>query len=551
VSFLSRIFGGNPMALTVKDSAFEQRSLQAARSEIRELRSTVNRYEAAIPFSPDRSYVPGWVRDARYDADPFSRWEMSRKVRDYRRNVWLLQRLEEEFTKWTVGPNGLAVIPNSSDDKWNAAMMESYQEWCESPCLDSTLTMPQVHRLMARESHIDGELFINKTRRKEKGKPSLPAVQLIESHRCSSPGTEYSYGDHSNIIDGVELGIDSATGQPTRPIGYWVRDGIVGDSWVFRSTADMHHVFDPVRIGMFRDITPYHASLPTIGDLGDLEAMEMQKAKQNSEVANILTNPAGEINPNLARQQRWGGSGTVPNPNPNEADMDKRVNMYRRILGSRTIALKTGEKLDQHDSKTPSAATQWYWRYKIGQVCTAANIPLIIVFPELVENINGTVVRGIYDNAHEFFRSKFFVFSHAARDMYRFYAQWARYNDPRCVDAPADWKKCHVIPPRAVNVDIGYNSAATLAELEAGTTNWDDIAGRYGTTAEVLIRKKAKNIAMIKRIAKEESKDGNEVLPSEISAPIADVLQKLGMAKQAEAMAEAAGETQKKEPVEA
>ncbi len=491
----------------------------------------LNRYEAAQPSSPDRSWLPAFVRDARYDANSFTRWELFRKIAYFERNIWLVGAIRDEYVKWTVGPNGMPVIPSSSDPKWNAAMLESYREWCKSPFLDSTLTMGQGHRLMAGNEQLFGEMFINFTRSKQTGRPSQPAIQFIESPRCSEPGLEYSYADGGDIVDGVQLGHDAATGKVTKPIGYHVRDGFMGEEWTFRSTADMLHVFDPKRIGMYRAITPYHASIETLHDLDDLEKMEMQRAKQNAEVANILTNQAGQISNASLRRQAWNNQQQPGTPQAN--DDDKRINAYRKILGSRTIALKNGETLTQFDSKTPSAATQWYWRYKIGQVAAAAKVPLILIFPELIEHMQGTVVRGIYDNAHMFFRGKSHIFATAAERIYQFYANWARYNDPRCVDAPADWAKCHVILPRAVNVDIGRNSAAMLAELAAGVTNLDDIAGASGTTAEVLIRKKARNVAMVKQIAAEESASaGVEVKPGEIMGNLADIASKLSATEQ-------------------
>ncbi len=44
-------------------------------------------------------------------------------------------------------------------------------------------------------------------------------------------------------------------------------------------------------------------------------------------------------------------------------------------------------------------------------VDTPHGVPLLLVFPEMIESFNGTVVRGIYDNAHEFFRGKTFLFA--------------------------------------------------------------------------------------------------------------------------------------------
>lgn len=505
-----------------------------------------NRYEASVPFDPDRSYRPGFVRDARYDANSFTRWELARKIRYDRRNCWLLARHQEVYTKWSVGPNGLQVIPDSSDPEWNKRMLEDYQEWSESPCLDSTLTMPQVHRSMAGEKLFDGELFLNFTHDKAPGKQATPALQLIESHRCSTPGTEYSTREVDDLVDGVQLR-RGANGQPTKPEGYWIKDGFDGDAWTFRSTDQMHHVFDPHRVGMYRDITPYHTVLNPIGDLEDLGDMEMQRAKQNSEIAYLVKTASGELNGNLRRESRYG---TVPTATTEtDKQFAARINQYRKILGSRVVSGRKDDEWQQWANSNPSAATQWYWLYKTAQVCSAVGIPLLVCFPEFITQIQGTVVRGIYDEAHEFFRSQYFLFAVAARKIYRYRAQWARYNVKDLADAPADWAKCHVIPPRAINVDIGNQSAATLAELEAGITNWDDIAGRHGTTAEVLIRKKVKNVAMIKKICAEvSSQEGVEVLPAEVSAPIADVLQKMATANQANAAAEGSGDDEGDSP---
>lgn len=486
-----------------------------------------NRYEAAQPSSPKRSWIPGFMRDAKIDANSWSRWEMTRKIRYFERNVWLVSANRDTHVKWTVGANGLGVVPASSDVEWNKAMLESYEEWCEKPCIDSTIPMRQVHRQIAGTCHLENDMFVHKTRIKNNCEPTKPAIQLIESHRCSIPGQAYSTKDDPEKIDGVEMGKDEF-GRNVGPVGYWILDDELMTQWAYRSVNEMHHIFSPERIGMFRGITQYHSVMNTLHDLDDLEGFAMERAKNISEVSYVLTSPSGEINRDIRRAKKFGfglGESSLP-LDPKEDEMAQRMSLYRKVLGARVMALKTGEKMEQHALESPSVAEQWFWRYKIGQVSKAAGIPLALIFPELIETINGTIVRGIYDDAYETFRGYFFLYAAAAINIYRFWANWARYNDPRCVDAPADWKKCHVVPPRAVNVDIGYTSAATLAELEAGITNWDDIAGRYGTTAEVLIRKKAKNVAMIHAIAIEEGVD-----PAEISAPIADIIQKLAAAE--------------------
>lgn len=550
----------NALAFALDAAEGQRMSSAMIRSAAAFTAGMCNRYEAAQPASPKRSYIPALVRDARYDANSWSRWEMTRKIRYFERNVWLVQALRDEHVKWTVGPNGLHIQPATDDEEWNKRTLEAYQEWCESPTLDTTVDMATVHHQIAGAVHLENDVFVHYTRKKDDGKQATPAVQLVESHRCSAPGTAYTAKDTPDLIDGVQLS-RGADGRTAGPIGYWIIDNLAGDEWTFRGTDIMHHIFNPERVGMYRGITNYHSVMNTLHDLDDLELMEMDRAKDNSSISNIITTPTGEIGPDALRQRRFGYGSNQVNNDTKDEDMNRRIELYRKILGSRTIALKTGETLTQFDSKSPSAATQWYWRYKIGQCCYVAKVPIIMIFPELTEGIQGTVVRGIYDNAHESFRKSFFLYAKAAVRMYRYFVNWARYNDPRCYDAPANWNKCHVIPPRAVNVDIGYTSAAKLAELEAGTMNFDDIGGAYGTTGEVLIDKKARNVYQIKKAAKKWSKDGIQVLPEEISAPIADVLQKVAMAQAALIQAENGGGDEggdakvkngkKKEPVSA
>jgi len=149
-----------------------ERSLRAAKRQVSKLAKVVNRYEAAQPSTPKRSWIPAFVRDARQDANSWSRWEMTRKIRYFERNVWLVQALRDEHVKWTVGPNGLIIRPDSIDTEWNKRAFDSYMEWCERPCFDSTISMTQVHKQIAGTCHLERDLFVHKTRLKWQGNPA-------------------------------------------------------------------------------------------------------------------------------------------------------------------------------------------------------------------------------------------------------------------------------------------------------------------------------------------------------------------------------------------
>src|ERR1019366_9165115 len=104
--------------------------------------------------------------------------------------------------------------------------------------IDSLRHMSGVHKLIARSFDLEGEIFILKTREKKGGRQSVPRVQLVESHRCSTkggrqsvprvqlveshrcstPGFGSSDGNVADWIDGVKVDENG------KPIAYALRD---------------------------------------------------------------------------------------------------------------------------------------------------------------------------------------------------------------------------------------------------------------------------------------------------------------------------------------
>jgi hypothetical protein len=501
----------------------------------------VNRYEASMPGSPRRTWLPAFTRDARYDATPYARWEMDRKIRYFERNSWLVKKIGDQFEKYTVGPFGLQVMPASSDSEWNKRMTDAYGEWCEHPCIDSLRHMSGVHKLIARSFDLDGEIFILKTREKKGGRQSVPRVQLVESHRCSTPGFGSSDGNVADWIDGVKVDENG------KPIAYALRDDRDGNVWTSRPADSVIHIFEPPRVGMWRAVTPYHAVLNTLHDLDDLGMWEMEQAKERAMIAVVMQTWNGEADPNTTRRERFlttGGGPSSPN-NPPDEELQKRISQYKTVLGSRTLYTRPGEDVKFNKNDSPSAAQQWYYRYLISQICGARGVPMMLVFPE---SLHGTIGRAVLDDANLYFKSKWQLFALGAQEMYLYFATWAKDNIRSLNDPPGDWQKTHVAQPRACNVDIGRNSAAMLAEWAAGATSLQVIAGGLGMTRETLLRQKAEDVRLIKDLAVEFQCE-----PAEISAPLAEIIQQLALANQAQALADSANaeEEIEKEPVEA
>ena len=517
----------------------------------------MNRYEAAIPFSPDRPYLPALVRDARYDATSFSRWEISRKVRYFFRNTWLLPRLQHEDVKYTVG-SGLRIEAASSDPEFNKYLMDDYHEWCESPFRDSNLSMDQGHQMEWKEVHMDGEVFENCSYLKMSGKQSVPIVEQIESHRVSSPGADYDYPQTGQtVIDGCQLNKDANGQLVGRTAGFYVRTGVEGDQWRLRPTFDqknpgaggMIHIYDPERIGMYRAISAYAPILNETADLILLAALEMDKAKGNAEIVAVFNTWNGEMprgfsgNPGGVPRSGLPGAPAVPG-GVDDKYMTEKIKQFRKELSAKFIGMKPGESVDMKANPSPSAAQQWLWQLTIHKICTTRNIPLLLVLPD---SIQGTVARAILDDANISFLQKFQIAARAARFKYMFFADWAIHNNPKLKNPPADWRRCKVTPPRACNVDFGRAAVANALNLASGLASYDDITGPDGATAKHRHHRKAVNLMDAQISANEVNRNHglpeNELRPitiEQIIQPMAEVAQIMATAQLADSQAEAA-----------
>lgn len=449
-------------------------------------------------------------------------------------NNWLLATLEEKDVKYTVGPFGHIIKPHSSDPEWNKYAAEEYGLFCEAPFRDSDLTMAQGHRLSRKEMHVDGEVFENLTFLKISGQQSVPAVELVESHRVSSPGMEYDYSRaDSDIVDGVQLSRDANGQLYGKPAGFHVRLGTEGEQWIFRKAFDvrrpglggMLHLGDPDRIGMARYISKYAPVLNEIADLTLLWMFEMDRSKSNSEVAAIWKTFSGQV-----PGSNFDGGGLPESSIPgqlnvpgsyNDEEITKKLKEFRKVISARWLAVKPGEDMEIKDNPNPSASQQWLWKFVIERVCVTRGIPMVLVLPD---SMQGTTLRAVMDDAQIGFTSQFAINARSAVMKYRFFMDWARYNRPKLADAPGDWMQCRVVPPPQINVDFGRNMQAMIAGIDAGIYDYDSVVTKDGGTADDRFLAKARQVGRAKQIAAQVTAEmGVEVKPEEIMGNLAEI----------------------------
>lgn len=480
-------------------------SQRVKRAVVNWLLSSETSYDAAEQYSPRRSRITGAVRDARFDASPRNRIEIVRKTRHFERNNAIVNRLSDLFEQYTVGPQGLRFVPSSSDPKWNKNASSWWDDWTPFADIASLQSFGTLQSLTARSWMIDGELFILKTNGKQRQDgQSFPRIQLIETQRVGTPD---DYLTDKNVFDGIRINPDNG-----RPVGYYVNDGYADASHKFRIASDVIHVMEPVRPGMYRGLPMFYPVINDLIDLDDLQMLEMDAAKEAASVTNVIKTKSGELNMEEMRRARFtvdGAQGTSGGSN------QERSLYYQDVFEGRAKVLKVGDDITQFKTDRPSIASQGYWDYLTSKVCAGVGISKLLVYPW---SMQGTVTRADLDVASSFFRARSYVLGSKFREVWEYVMDWANHNVRTLSDPPHDWRKVSVRPPRSVNVDVGRNATALIAEYKAGWRTLESICGELGEDWNEVIRQRAIERRKARDTEKEFDLEPGELIDAALEA---------------------------------
>lgn len=454
-----------------------------------------NWYDAGFPLlDGDRSWIPAVIADARYDQNPVTRREMLRKARNFYQNNGIVKSIIDIKGRYIIGPGGPHLTPATSDSEWNERAQTAWYEFTRNCGFngESLYQLLDVGHIM---EGVDGEIFYLKTRIKTP-RGSRPAFQAVEAHRVETPMAKWGEENRS-IYDGLQLGPNGER------MGWYVRTGLEmfeqDQSFDLKPFDSVIHVFAAHRVNQFRGLSRFFPVLNDAHHIDDMEKLEGRAMADASEKSTFIKTAGGELDKDQLRQRRYTPTSVTAPPAPaNGPDpLGTRVDYLRSIIGGRTVGLKIGEDVSQFMPMRPSEGTRWYWGYKTAKVCAALGTPKILIFPETLQ---GTVLRAVIADADAEFTRQFQLWSRVVREMYEYWLDWARYNDPRLVDAPADWKECIIHQPRKLSVDVGYDSAATLNELAAGKTTFAAVCGADGRGWKEVFRQRKREQDFAKEI---------------------------------------------------
>lgn len=490
----------------------------------RSVRWVKNLYEAARVRLGEASWLFGKTyQDSKYDYTEADRKEIVSNHRVFVANSELVQRIRSLFIQFSVGPIGLQCVPNSKDEAWNDVRALHWDRWCRRPEISSRQSMREIVIQWAGSLFDDGEFFSIKRQVDVGGGKWLPFLQTIEAHRCKTP-PDLKEQEGKSVVDGVAI---DGNCQPTHY--YFVKGATKqGEPETYEKipAAMVVHGFKARRPGMYRGIPEGFSGHTTLHNYEDLHKLEMRAAKAIAKTAIVIQNETGEASSSDVRRNRFGISST--NTAGQEVTKDRAL-YYQNTLGGDAVYMKRGDSMNAFMANRPSIVTQQYWDLLISQICCAYNVPKILVVPY---SLQGTLTRADLDVSTNAFRFNFEVIAAAIRDVYEWHADWSvKYDQEFRKDlgqadvsnpTPREYKCVVIRPPRAPDVDVGYNAAALKIELELGTKTYQDVLAERQQNWQQVVHDAAEFAFYVKKKAKEFStkEDGIAVAPDEIARKV-------------------------------
>lgn len=466
-----------------------------------------NFWEGAVRWSPNRSTLPEEnPRDARIDLTSWDLQELIRKNRYYAKNgpaVYI--RLQGLFAQYTVGSDGIKIVPASSDLDFNARVAEAWSETCKNFEI-SGKSYSKASEEGANTLFSDGSFFIVKTFLDvpaERGRPSkVPKIWLLERQRVATPSS-LSANEGKTLHNGIEL-------DPTMrfPVAYHVITGSTADGrniFTRFDAKDVEHVFDSTRPGQLEGVPICAPAINLLNDLFDLQVLQMKKAKDAAELSNMVFNKASELTDDDALRSTETVSTEDSQGTAKDVDRVKRL---REAHGGSWSFFGEGEDVKQFRSESPSVTEQWHWRKVEAEVCAIAGSSIQLVFPE---SIQGTVQRGDFEVVAATYHAWSCLQGEHWCNVFLWWLEWAIKNDPRLKNPPPDYHKHEIRPPRGPDVDVGRNSKADISEVEAGLQTYQTYYARRQKDYRAELRQRAVEARLVKDLATEFDVEKSEI----------------------------------------
>ena len=425
--------------------------------------------------------------DFRRELNDTTRKELVRLSRYLEKNNGLYRQMIKDNALYSVG-DGITPQCVGGDFEWQTIVEAEWEAECENPEVSSRFSMAESLHIISNALDVDGEVFAIKCKRNK-----IPKFQLIESHRVSTPP---SLEGQKNIYDGIRY---NKYGQPSM---YYVVQG--DGSYTPVVAASMMHIYEAEKSSQSRAYPPHQHAISNLRDEMDLLSMEKVAAKDNARTSRIL-----KVNDTSMDE------GDVGLGQQNTASGVTDPNQVNRVLGGVTAVLQPNESIEPYQSARPTSAFTGFIEH-LRRDSVMGSVPY--EFTADPTKAGGASVRLVTAKAGRFFAHRQTIIIN--RFLKPYFQFWLGTKiDKGDLPSAKNWWKTEWVCPKSISVDAGRDSANERADLEMGRTLPSDDFQSRGLGFEKSMRKKARDLAFIDRIAKDTGIDPNRLWKQGINQP--------------------------------
>lgn len=418
--------------------------------------------------------------DFRREMTESTRREMVRLSRWLEKNNGLFKQMIKDNAIYSVG-DGITMQSLGGDYEWQNIVEAEWEQECESPEVSGRFTMLETQHIICETLDRDGEIFAIKCKRK-----GIPKFQLIECHRVQTPNNLLG---QQNIYDGIRY---NQYGQPTQ---YFISQA--DGTFTTIPASSVMHIYEAEHASQSRAYPPHQHAISNLRDEMDLLNMEKIACKDNARTSRILK--TSDASPDM-------GDVGLGQPNVPAGQMNDAVSV-NKVLGGLTAVLQPNEDLIPYQSARPTSAFTGFIEH-LRRDSVLGSLPYEFLADPT--KAGGASVRLVTAKAGRYFSHRQnIIINRFLKPYYQFWLG-TKINKGDLPSAK-NWWKCEWVCPKAVSVDAGRDSANERADLQMGRILPSDDFQSRGMGFEKSIRKKARDLAFIEKVAKESGVPSNKL----------------------------------------
>lgn len=410
-------------------------------------------------------------QDFRQELNESTRLELVRLSRWLEKNNGFYKQIIKDNGIYSVG-DGIFLQALGGDGEWQSLVETEWEQECDSPEVTGRFSMLESLYIISETIDRDGEIFIIKTKSKNK-----PKYQMIETHRVSTP---VSLVNNKNILDGIEYD------KFGKPRFYYVEQ--TDNQFAKIPASSMMHVFDPSHSSGGRAFPPHQHAINNLRDEMDLLSFEKLAAKDNSRVSRILTtgDPVADN----------GDVGLGVPTNMTQSQTDPQY--VTRQLGGVTAVLGPNEKLVEHTPARPTQAFNGFIEH-LRRDSIMGGMPYeFVADPNM---LSGSASRLVVAKASRYVSKRQMIL--IKRFLTPYFVYWLGTKiSKKEIPAAKNWWRIDWQVTKPVTVDAGRDAANARADLQMGIRTPQDVFQENGTNFERALIQKAQALAFRERVAK-------------------------------------------------